>query len=534
MELLTGLRPLGLLVVAALAASAAIPSTNAVAPGAQLYIVTLGDHDRDVWVRLSPTGDAAHGNVTILVRLLVESYNGTGPKTLLEQAASVEIPAPSPERRFNATSVHFELPSLLGVYRLRASVYADAEGTGRPWDEYSRLIPFGTPPANLAHGWGRIQASSVSSLDLTESGAPALTILDDAGAPSTWDVEAAVAPWESKTSRGWTFTLRAWKPADENASAHFTIDTSVLRGIIQAGPDQELRTQQGEEGTVQVGTNTIQVDFEPRPFPPDTWWTRSVFASVSAVFAQPVSDIATRGWYNGYQTRVNLTMWDLDGDGSNDILFWQNTATSDSQARAQSEAERRSSPAKLAVHAIVNESLTGRSVDFEVFRVDGSHEGAWMEIRSPEAVIRQALSSPYMDPNASLEYELSLPEPEGFVEERESTTWVWFGHFSPQHLRIVAAFDLAKVPWADADGDGVADADDTCPGHDDRVDVDHDGVPDACESTSSTPSSAWRIPGKTADDQAGGASTVPSLAFPGVVLAFVAGFASRSRRRSRG
>ena len=34
----------------------------------------------------------------------------------------------------------------------------------------------------------------------------------------------------------------------------------------------------------------------------------------------------------------------------------------------------------------------------------------------------------------------------------------------------------------DQDGDGVSDADDQCPGHDDNVDVDDDGTPDGCDS----------------------------------------------------
>ena len=33
----------------------------------------------------------------------------------------------------------------------------------------------------------------------------------------------------------------------------------------------------------------------------------------------------------------------------------------------------------------------------------------------------------------------------------------------------------------DADGDAVADADDRCQGHDDRIDVDNDGTPDGCD-----------------------------------------------------
>ena len=34
----------------------------------------------------------------------------------------------------------------------------------------------------------------------------------------------------------------------------------------------------------------------------------------------------------------------------------------------------------------------------------------------------------------------------------------------------------------DSDGDGVSDADDACPGHDDAIDVDEDDIPDGCDS----------------------------------------------------
>ena len=39
----------------------------------------------------------------------------------------------------------------------------------------------------------------------------------------------------------------------------------------------------------------------------------------------------------------------------------------------------------------------------------------------------------------------------------------------------------ASCPYGDADADGVCDADDICPGFDDRADTDTDGVPDGCD-----------------------------------------------------
>jgi hypothetical protein len=46
---------------------------------------------------------------------------------------------------------------------------------------------------------------------------------------------------------------------------------------------------------------------------------------------------------------------------------------------------------------------------------------------------------------------------------------------------IVANVDHDASPCDDADGDGVCDADDACPGADDSLDADDDGVPDGCD-----------------------------------------------------
>jgi hypothetical protein len=43
------------------------------------------------------------------------------------------------------------------------------------------------------------------------------------------------------------------------------------------------------------------------------------------------------------------------------------------------------------------------------------------------------------------------------------------------------AVDVHPEACPDADGDGVCDADDRCPGHDDRLDADGDSVPDGCD-----------------------------------------------------
>ncbi|HRW52967.1 MAG TPA: autotransporter-associated beta strand repeat-containing protein, partial [Phycisphaerae bacterium] len=58
---------------------------------------------------------------------------------------------------------------------------------------------------------------------------------------------------------------------------------------------------------------------------------------------------------------------------------------------------------------------------------------------------------------------------------------------------ILGTVDLGAdevAPCADADGDGVCDADDICPGSDDNIDTDGDGVPDGCDACPEAPNAA--------------------------------------------
>ncbi|WP_372683445.1 choice-of-anchor U domain-containing protein, partial [Desulfosarcina sp.] len=48
---------------------------------------------------------------------------------------------------------------------------------------------------------------------------------------------------------------------------------------------------------------------------------------------------------------------------------------------------------------------------------------------------------------------------------------------------IGASFTTLGTPMTDTDGDGVADANDQCPGYDDATDLDADGVPDGCDDS---------------------------------------------------
>ena len=62
-----------------------------------------------------------------------------------------------------------------------------------------------------------------------------------------------------------------------------------------------------------------------------------------------------------------------------------------------------------------------------------------------------------------------------------STSRLFFGNSEVDHTTYDNMVVVEVV--ADADGDGVPDSSDVCPGFDDNVDTDQDGIPDGCDST---------------------------------------------------
>jgi hypothetical protein len=73
---------------------------------------------------------------------------------------------------------------------------------------------------------------------------------------------------------------------------------------------------------------------------------------------------------------------------------------------------------------------------------------------------------------------------------------------------IAAAFLLSGPAWAakDSDGDGVRDRQDACPGQDDRVDLDDNGVPDCLETRLAAASFEGREQGLAWEDDLAGHS----------------------------
>ena len=70
---------------------------------------------------------------------------------------------------------------------------------------------------------------------------------------------------------------------------------------------------------------------------------------------------------------------------------------------------------------------------------------------------------------------------------------------------------LCTGTFSDSDGDGVCDGDDVCPGGDDTIDTDGDGIPDACDLDCTVTSSAFNTNPLT---HSGGGSSATTLTFP--------------------
>lgn len=509
---------LGLVLMLGLVAST--PASTAVGPGAQVYIAYVGANQTHYYVPLKATSNAAEGNVEVLVTLTLESPSGTAPQAVWENTLTITIPAASNERAGQVVgTATFDWDGRQGIFRVTAQVRPANDPSGPPWDEYSALHRYGSPPSSLVGGWGMLIQRSTSSVDLDEDGTPDLQVTEPGtGQPRAWDLAATLEPWESRTHSGYHLDLQAWSPTDTSEPATITLDGTVLRNLLRAQAGTELRINTAVDTTQDPANDAVyQFTYTPSEFPEGQSWARVARVQFTSILAQrPMGDFAARGWYDGYQTRVNVTTWDLDGDAVTDLFFWDDTAQTASAARAQSELDRRAAATKLIVHARVNDTFEGRTVEFEVRRHDGQHTGAWMEIRSPESAIRQALWANWMDDDAQLQYQLSLPDSDGFVEERANTTWVWFGHFSPQYLRILLPYNARLVPWGDADGDGVRNA------------------IDAAAEDEPTPTSAELTPNTTRDAQKPVAG-VPGAPLPWLLaLGLLLGFRRpgvRPRRR---
>lgn len=460
------------------------PLTSGVSPEARVYVNGLEITDAAARITLGPVSKAPEGDVTVWVRLTLEGHNGTGQSRVWDERVTAHLPPPSARSPYSVVgNATFLINPGPGMYRVRGAVLSDNGGAGQLWHERTQLLRVGSGPS-LADGWGEARWSAVSDADLTGDGTPdAFFSNASSGEPVPWSLVAAANPWESPTGTGWTLNLAFWSTTEAHTPVRLRLGEAAVRRILHAGPGDEI--QGYNQAPMRFGLDgNLTLDFAAIP----SASTQAHQVYLTTYFLRPFSeDIATIGWFDGYRTHVNLTRTDLNGDGERDFRFWKSRASTTSEARNQSEADRRVSPDCMSGGVVVSDTLEGREVDLAVSRCGvgaegGDHGPAWLELRLSEEALRRALSSNRTDPNANLVLRLSLSPEDGFVEPWENTIWVWFGHFSVQHVWIVVPYTARQVPWANADGDEVRNDQDACPGRDDAVDADRDGVPDGCEA----------------------------------------------------
>ena len=179
------------------------------------------------------------------------------------------------------------------------------------------------------------------------------------------------------------------------------------------------------------------VTLELPPIPPMSGGSiQSQYAWAVTIFAQqpnPVPLAMQRlGFFDGYRLYLNLTLGDLDGDGSNDLHMWYSNATR-AEAESMAADERRAQPTKLNVRVIVQEFENLTRIRFELLRYDGTHDGAWLELRDADRLLTKLFNGTLA---ASPAYALDLPPLEGFVEHDGTTLWVWVEHFSTRTLTV--------------------------------------------------------------------------------------------------
>jgi hypothetical protein len=125
-------------------------------------------------------------------------------------------------------------------------------------------------------------------------------------------------------------------------------------------------------------------------------------------------------------------------------------------ARLQSAPERRTGSVPMVAHAVVNDTAHSRRLTMEFSRFDGSHEGAWIEIRGADDLFRRLLADSTVDGNATPVYDVDLGPDAGFVEKDDNgTLWVWLQHFSTREFTVVMPL-RDSTGSASAEGSGPA------------------------------------------------------------------------------
>jgi hypothetical protein len=356
----------------------------------------------------------------------IQPLAGSGAPASFERTLTVDAGAPGRSRAYERHPVAFDWTAEAGLYNVSVAV-APAEG-GTVWDAQWRTYQAGYGPV-LGTGWGMRDFPPAAAFDLDGEGATDLSLTDNkTGEPVPWSLVAYESTQGSSTA---PYSRSLWIQVGQTGATGPVTDVATseatVRALLGAGPAAPLLvdTQKGSNVVPQVREGLLRATVGlPHPGTPSRYVVFHVDGRPAATGVEPAPD--------HFRTRANVTHWDLDEDGQMDVRLWEAGRMTEAQARNQTVAQRQKTAVVLVAEARVEHRDTRRVVTFFLERVDGSHDGVWMEIQDAPRVCRTLAEAPG---NATVRYEFSLEE--SFAETEGNVTWVWVGHFSQQQLKVI-------------------------------------------------------------------------------------------------
>lgn len=308
---------------------------------------------------------------------------------------------------------------------------------------------------------------AASGLDLTGDGRDDLTIAPGAESQEGWGILAT--NWrgardlvESK------FTL-AFTPPSPFASTNAILDGDVVRAILNGADLGDIIIQAGQAVPTRMVNGNFHVELKPSSSEGYTGQQSDRELVLRAFSAIPIPAPMLRlGHYDGRFLHLNLTQGDFDADGASDLFMWALNGTDVEAAAASPEQDRRIRPTRINIHVVVQETQNETILRFDLFRYDGSHDGAWIEMQRPDRLFTALVNGSRA---AELAYSLDLPADEGFVQRIGDTMWVWVGHFSTRTLTIVVPKSPPGIDVATSNTESMVPEDPAKPGESERVDV---------------------------------------------------------------
>lgn len=416
----------------------ALPSVmgSLVPPDAEVYVTNLNAEGapnkvqpRDVTAVLLPVRDHPGGEVELLTRLTIKNHNGTGEPVVMENAFDLSIPAPEDRDRYPVLAEpRFEWDPPAGMYRLTMQVFERGDTGLVFWSEGTTLHRVGTGP-NLREGWGHVSGEA-PSLDLLGDEKTDVRMLNATGEENAWTARVTAQPWDNNHLHGWEVRLVTHPPeAGEDMSLQLSED--ALRAVLQAGDDDQLRFSWDDEYT--------------RGNAPEGWIGFDVSSPRGGyhslrVFTE-IEGPAPLIWFDGYRNRVNLTGWDVTGNGEEELRFWESTTETVDEASKAEAADRREEPVQMLATLKIDDGGEGYALILDLERADRRGGPVWLEMNESAVLETVPLET---ESDVSVSYNLSLPPGEGLVQKHEGSVWVWFGHFSMQRLEISVLEDATQ------------------------------------------------------------------------------------------